>query len=122
MSGNAWLSLILFMIVVLAVSMGGLAASGHFPREHREPALRGAAGSAILYGAMAALALSVALAFFAAWRNIPWFAAIIGGGMVLLATPLLLRPLPDSFVNGRSALIVFAAIAAVAAAAMAPIA
>jgi hypothetical protein len=103
------------MIVVLAVCLGGLAASGHFPREHREPVLRSAAGSAILYGSIAVAALSLAFAVSAAWRSIPWYAAIIGGGMVLLATPLLLRPLPDAFVNGRGALILFAGIAGVAA-------
>jgi len=120
-SGHAWLSLILFMIVVLAACLGGLAASGHFPREHREPALRSAVGSAILCGSMAVSVLSLAFAVLAAWRSIPWYAAIIGGGMVLLATPLLLRPLPDAFVNGRGVLILFAGVASVAAMAMASI-
>jgi hypothetical protein len=35
-----------------------------------------------------------------------------------LFAPLLLRPLPDSFVNGRAALLVFSAIAAAIALAM----
>lgn len=121
MSAQAWLSLALFMIAVLAASMGGLAASGHVPREHRAPALAGGLGTSILFGSMAISAMAVVLAIFAAWQSIPWYAAVIGGGMAMLATPLFLRPFPDSFVNGRSALILFAGVAATAAAAMVPI-
>jgi len=32
---------------------------------------------------------------------------VIGGGGTVLAAPLLLRPFPDSFVNGRGALVTF---------------
>ena len=42
----------------------------------------------------------------------------IGGGAALLFAPLLLQPLPDSFVNGRRGLLVFAAGAVVLAALM----
>jgi hypothetical protein len=42
-----------------------------------------------------------------AWRHIPWYAAIIGGGGVILIAPLAMHPLPDRFVDGASALIVF---------------
>ena len=47
---------------------------------------------------------------FAAER-LPAPAAIIGGGAVLLAAPLVLQRLPDSFINGRRGLIVLGAIA-----------
>jgi hypothetical protein len=33
---------------------------------------------------------------------------VIGAGAAMLAAPLLLRPLPDPFVNGRAALLAFA--------------
>ena len=38
---------------VLAAALCGLAASGHFPREHRSPALRTTAGALILFGSIA---------------------------------------------------------------------
>jgi len=41
-------------------------------------------------------------------QPLPWYAITIGAGAMLLAAPLLLRPFPDSFVNGSSALVVFA--------------
>ena len=39
---------------------------------------------------------------------LPWPAIVIGGGAMLLATPLLLRPFPDRFVNGLAGLATFA--------------
>ena len=53
-----------------------------------------------------------------AWKALPWYALVIGGGAVLLFAPLLLQPLPDSFVNGRRGLLAFAAGAVVFAALM----
>jgi len=43
---------------------------------------------------------------------LPWPAAVIGAGAAVLAAPLLLRPLPDAFVNGRAALVAFASASA----------
>ena len=107
MSSNAILPLILFMALLLAVALCGLAASGHFPREHRSPVLQSGAGPFILFGSLALSLLSLAAGLWLAIRAIPWYAIVIGGGAVLLAAPLLLRPLPDAFVNGRGALIAF---------------
>jgi len=110
MSSNAILPLILFMALLLAVALCGLAASGHFPREHRSPALQSGAGPFILFGSLALSLLCLAAGLWLAGRVVPWYATVIGGGAVLLAAPLLLRPLPDAFVNGRGALFVFAGI------------
>ena len=44
-----------------------------------------------------------------AWRLIPWYAAVIGGGLAILAAPLGLQQFSDRFVNGRAALLSFAA-------------
>jgi hypothetical protein len=107
MSSNAILPLILFMALLLAVALCGLAASGHFPREHRSPALQSGAGPFILFGSLALSLLCLAAGLWLAGRAIPWYAIVIGGGAVLLAAPLLLRPFPDDFVNGRVALIAF---------------
>jgi len=118
MSFEAWVALVLFMLLMAAVSLHGLAASGQFPREHRAAALRSAAGAAILFGSIAVAALSLLAGLFFALQTIPWYAAVIGGGMPVLFAPLLLRPLPDAFVNGRAALLLFSAAAAVTALAM----
>ncbi len=56
---------------------------------------------------MVATGLACAAALALAWRALPWYATVIGGGAALLFAPLLLQPLPDSFVNGRRGLLVF---------------
>ena len=99
--------LAVFMALVLVLSLYGLAVSGHFPAEHRTSALRTGVGRLILWGTIAlcaALALTT-LAF--AWARVPLYAAVIGGGAMALVAPLLLQPLPDSFVDGRRALLTF---------------
>jgi hypothetical protein len=105
--GSAILPLILFMALLLTVALCGLAASGHFPHEHRAPALKSGAGPLILFGSLMLSLLCLAVGVMLAWRVIPWYAAVIGGGAIALAAPLLLRPFPDTFVNGRGALIAF---------------
>jgi hypothetical protein len=105
--GEAILPLVLFMALLLAVALCALAASGHFPREHRAPALRSGTGPSILFGSLALSMLCLAVGVVLVWRVIPWYAAVIGGGAVVLAAPLALRPFPDAFVNGRGALLAF---------------
>jgi hypothetical protein len=39
---------------------------------------------------------------------VPLHAAVIGGGLMVLIAPLLLQPLPDSFVDGAGGLLMFA--------------
>jgi hypothetical protein len=112
MSFDIWFDLLLFMGLLAAASLYGLAASGQFPREHRAGPLRSAAGTAILFGSMALTLLALLVGLFFAWQTIPWYAAVIGGGTPVLFAPLLLRPLPDKFVNGRGALLSFSTIAA----------
>ncbi len=102
--------LAVFMALVLVLSLYGLTVSGHFPEEHRAASLRTASGQVLLWGTLAlcaALAVS-ALAF--AWQRVPIHAAVIGGGAMVLIAPLLLQPLPDSFVNSRRALVLFTAL------------
>jgi hypothetical protein len=105
--------LAVFMALVLVLSLYGLTVSGHFPEEHRAATLRTAAGQVLLWGT---IGLSVVLAVAAlvfAWRRVPLPAAVIGGGIMVLVAPLLLQPLPDSFVNGRRGLLVFAGLGVV---------
>ena len=100
--------LALFTALLLFVSLHVLAASGQFPREHRSPALASGFGAFILYGTIAVAFISLLVAFFAAWRLIPWYAAVIGGGLAILAAPLVLQKFTDRFVDGRGSLMSFA--------------
>lgn len=108
MSLAAWLPLLLFVGIVLTAALQLLAASGHFPAEHRAPALRVGGGPLILFGSMLLVAVCVAAAIAGLGQRVPWYAAVIGGGLAVLIAPMLLKPLPDGFVNGRAALVSFA--------------
>jgi hypothetical protein len=107
------LALTLFVLLILAVSLQALAASGQFPREHRAATFHTPVGGAILFGSMAVSFFALMEGLMFAARTIPWYAAVIGAGAPILFAPLLLRPLPDAFVNGRAALLCFSGIAAV---------
>jgi hypothetical protein len=103
-----WIPLALFTTLLLFVSLRALAASGQFPREHRAPALMSGGGAIVLYGTIAVALISLLAALFAAWRLIPWYAAVIGGGLAILAAPLVLQKFTDRFVDGRTSLVSFA--------------
>jgi hypothetical protein len=103
-----WIPLALFTTLLLFVSLHALAASGQFPREHRAPALMSGGGAIVLYGTIAVALISLLAALFAAWRLIPWYAAVIGGGLAILAAPLVLQQFTDRFVDGRASLVSFA--------------
>lgn len=105
--GSAVIPLLSFMFVLLSASLCGLAASGHFPREHRAPTLQSGFGRFILFGSLTLCVLCLFGSVALVWRMVPWYAAVIGGGAMLLVAPLLLQTLPDSFVNGRGALLTF---------------
>lgn len=100
--------LALFMALVLVLSLYGLTVSGHFPEEQRAPSLRTAGGRIVLWGTIALCAALAIAALVFAWQHVPIYAAVIGGGAMVLIAPLLLQPLPDSFVNGRRGLVIFA--------------
>jgi len=55
------LALVLFVALLLSAALTALAASGHFPPEHRAASLRSGVGRAILFGACAVSALSLAV-------------------------------------------------------------
>jgi len=99
--------LAVFMTLVLVLSLYGLAVSGHFPEEHRAATLRTVGGQLLLWGTIALCAALTVCALAFAWHRVPLYAAVIGGGFMVLIAPLLLQPLPDSFVNGRWALLMF---------------
>jgi len=105
--------LAIFTALLLVVSLHTLAASGQFPREHRAPALISGFGAIILHGTIAIAIACLLVALWTAWRLIPWYAAVIGGGLAILAAPLVLQQFPDRFVDGRVSLLMFAGTSAV---------
>jgi hypothetical protein len=107
--GETLIPLTLFTALLLVLALHILAAGGQFPREHRAPALASGVGGIVLYGTIAVAIASLAVALLAAWRLIPWYAAVIGGGFAILIAPLVLQQLPDRFVDGRASLLSFAA-------------
>jgi hypothetical protein len=119
MPREAVLPFALFVALVLCTALSALAASGHFPHRYRAPSLRCGLGRAILFGACGLAALALVIGGAAAWRLMPWPAAVIGGGAAILAAPLVLRPLPDRFVNGRAGLLAFTGAAVLLALALA---
>ena len=105
---NSWIALLLFAGVLLFASLQLLAASGHFPKERRVAVLQGGGGAAILYGSMFITLAAVILAIAIAWASMPWYAAVLGGGIAVLSAPMLLPKFSDDFVDGIPALLVFA--------------
>ncbi len=108
MPTSAYLPLLLFMILLLDLSLLGLAVSGHFPRAQNS---RDRIPPIDLYGSIAVALLALIVGLAAAYRLIPWYAAVIGGGISVLAAPLLLQKLSDRFVDGRGALMLFSGVA-----------
>jgi hypothetical protein len=105
---DAILPLVLFTLLMLMLSLHGLSASGHFPREHRTPALSSPLGAVILHGTILIAVASLIVGLWAAWRLIPWYAAVIAGSLAILAAPLALQEFSDSFVDHRGSLLSFA--------------
>jgi hypothetical protein len=103
---GAIVSLVLFMALMLTLSVHGLAASGHFPRMPQSPA---GPRPLILFGSVTVAVLCAVAGVVTAVRFIPWYAAIIGGGLALLCAPLVLQKFSDRFVDGGASLIAFAA-------------
>ena len=103
------LPLVLVALLLFAASLYGLAALGHFPRAARQDALLRGSGPIVLWGTIAVVTLSVIVALVAAWWLIPWYAAIIAGGIAILVAPLMLQYFSDAFVDGQRALLCFAA-------------
>ena len=108
--------LAIFVALMLLASLQALSASGHFPRASRLPALSQGSGPVVLWTSIIISAISAVVGIAAAWRQIPWYAAVIGGGTAILLAPMALQFFPDRIVDGRSALIGFAAAAAIFAA------
>jgi hypothetical protein len=108
LTNDAILAFVLFALLMLMLSLHGLSASGHFPREHRAPALSSPLSAVILHGTILIALASLFAGLWAAWRLIPWYAAVIAGSLAILAAPLVLQGFSDSFVDHRGSLLSFA--------------
>lgn len=109
MTSESLLPLLLVTVLLLAASLHGLSALGHFPRATRREALSHGAGALLLGGSILVVVASVTVAVVAAWLLMPWYAAIIAGGIAILIAPLVLQCFSDAFVDGPGALLAFAA-------------
>jgi hypothetical protein len=99
-------ALVCFAGLLLAATLLTLAASGHFPRRGKDA---GAPGAMVLWTSLGAGLAALLAGFAAAWLLLPVPAAVIAGGLAVLAAPLVLQHCPDRFVDGPGAPIVFAA-------------
>lgn len=106
-----WPELPVFMALVLAVCIFVVVAAEHFPAEFRSPDLATTSGTVLLWSAIALMSVSGAIAVYFVFVAIPWYSAIIGGGLMALVAPLLVQPMPDALINGRAALLVLSAAA-----------
>jgi hypothetical protein len=107
--GSQLIALLLFVLLVLAATLQGLAASGHFPLRDDSPKPAVRSGTLTLFSSIGVTLLALVAGGIAALRLTSWSAAIIAGGLSLLFAPLVLRALPDRFVDRAGALVAFAA-------------
>ncbi len=83
-------------------------AAGHFPAQSRAESFRTPSGAAVLWGSIGLVAISAIGALYFAAATLPWYAAVIGGGLMILTAPLAVQPLPNRVVDSRAALLAFA--------------
>ncbi len=105
-------SLATFAALILTVTLQLLAASGHFPVAARKPNMKTRSAVLLLWASLAVTLAALCAGALAGWQHLPWQGLIIAGGLALLSAPLILQQFPDRFVDGRAALVTFAAGAA----------
>lgn len=108
MTLNSWLQLAAFAALLFAASLHLLAAIGHFPKQVRTDEIGKGAGPFILHSTIAIVLLAAFSGIALIFQSVPWYAAIISGGLAALAAPLMLPNFSDEFVDGIRALLVFA--------------
>jgi hypothetical protein len=101
------LPIVLFFVLALLAALQGLSASGHFPLPRLSKSSSGPA-PIVLFGTIALTLAAFAAGTAATLYLVPWYAAVIGGGLAVLAAPPILQLFPDRFVDNRGALLGFA--------------
>jgi hypothetical protein len=105
------MTLTLFIVGVTLLALYGLTVSGHFPAAARRKELQTSIATVAIAGTLLTSAVATVIVMAIAVHALPWPLIIIGGGAALLVSPLLLRALPDAFVDGLAGLLTFAAAA-----------
>ncbi len=105
-------SILIFAVLVLMATLQMLAASGHFPLHVRDPGMKSAPAVLLLCLSLMVTATALIAGALAAWESVPWQALVIAAGLSVLAAPVVLQQFSDRFVDGRAALVTFAAGAA----------
>jgi hypothetical protein len=105
------MTLTLFIVGVTVLALYGLTVSGHFPAATRHKDLQTSMATVVIAGTLLTSAVATVIVMAIAVSTLPWPLIIIGGGAALLVSPLLLRALPDAFVDGLAGLLTFAAAA-----------
>ncbi len=101
-------TLSLFMAAIAFLALYGLTVSAHFPFEIRAAELQTGIGALTMWTTVVTSAVAAVIVGGVAPRVLPWTSIIIGGGVVLLAAPLLVRAFPDRFVDRLAGVITFA--------------
>lgn len=104
-----WTALVLFASALLCVTLYCLAVATHFPAAHRIGALAGPWGGWIIRVTIVTAGVAASIAVIAALRHLPGYATVLAGCAAILVAPLLLKPLPDTFIDGAGGLITFSA-------------
>lgn len=93
-----------FAALLHAVTLLMLAASGHFPQRSKST---GTNGAIVLWTSLAGGLGALLAGLASAWLLLPGPAAVIAGGIAVLAGPPVLQQCPDRFVDGAGGLAVF---------------
>jgi hypothetical protein len=102
-----------FAIAAFVVAVGAVLVSGFLPRASGPASGRGPFGAVLVYGAAAVLIL-LAITTLVTAAELPWAIATVVAGLVLLAAPFAVQPLPEAVRESRAGLITIVALAAVA--------
>ena len=87
---------LMFAVATLLSMVGVVVLSGHFPRRARQAPISGAASEVALYGLVLSTLAAIAGAVLLAVGALPWYAAIIIGGLAIVSGPLVEQRLPLS--------------------------
>lgn len=90
-----------FSLAALVVFMFVVVAAGMFPADHRTLDLTGPVGGALFWGSIAVVAAVAVHAVVFAADTLPWYAAVIAGGAMMLAAPFVLRFFPVHVADNR---------------------
>ena len=105
----SWPHLAVLMALVLTLCLFAIFMAGHFPYASRDRSLKTPAATLVIWATIFIAGCTAILSLAFAVKTLPWYAVVIGSGLVILAAPLVAQMFPDSFVNSRAAMLILAA-------------